>query len=353
MHDQQTIERIAAAIDGVRICHSMTLVRLVDGVNTYRVAIDDEVEEFTDTEEADALEQAYARIRTVIQQRQAEAIMAVIASLPPQGMEQVAWRCSRDQSYDGNGNWHYRDGPPNHSHLARNVQELFVRRSPASPAEPFRWVTVRVEDTCDGLLIHADDMKQFNLRGDVHYEGHFLPDGRYQIAVPDPAPKNDSVVTAEQERAILDIIRSAYDRGYNDARNATATPGDNAPGYRGREVERAHTDELVARFRRLLSQTASTPRQTKTEAIKPYEIVDSSFGQFVAPDLPQGRDMIVVAINQNGLKPVWLGLPHQLYLSDIEKLLTEHGGDHLTVIPYRNADKFNIPNTVLATTGGT
>ncbi|PWE54371.1 hypothetical protein DEM27_19850 [Metarhizobium album] len=46
------------------------------------------------------------------------------------------------------------------------------------------WVTVRVEDTGDGLIINADDAKEWRLASDQHYEGSFLPDGRYRIAIP-------------------------------------------------------------------------------------------------------------------------------------------------------------------------
>jgi len=61
--------------------------------------------------------------------------------------------------------------------------------APVTHVEPIGWATVRVEDTCDGLLINADDMKRFGLRDDVQYEGHFLPDGRYRIAIPSPTPE--------------------------------------------------------------------------------------------------------------------------------------------------------------------
>lgn len=45
-----------------------------------------------------------------------------------------------------------------------------------------KWVTVRVEDTCDGLLINAEDMKRFNLRDDVQYPGEMTSDGRFRIS---------------------------------------------------------------------------------------------------------------------------------------------------------------------------
>ena len=53
------------------------------------------------------------------------------------------------------------------------------------------------------------------------------------------------------ERGILDAIRSAYDLGYNDARNARAVPGDSAPGYKGRQVEGDHGGALVHQLNKL------------------------------------------------------------------------------------------------------
>lgn len=50
-------------------------------------------------------------------------------------------------------------------------------------AEEWGWITVRVEDTCDGLLINEDDAKEWGLASDVPYRGYFLPDGRYRICL--------------------------------------------------------------------------------------------------------------------------------------------------------------------------
>lgn len=47
------------------------------------------------------------------------------------------------------------------------------------------------------------------------------------------------------KRRVFDYIRGAYDLGYNDARNAKAVPGDNAPGYQGRDVEADHGGALL------------------------------------------------------------------------------------------------------------
>lgn len=81
-----------------------------------------------------------------------------------------------------------------------------------------------------------------------------------------------------------------------------------------------------------------------------FEIRDSHFGPYIAPSLPQGCDMIVVFANKFAHTPVWMGMPHQFYLREARRLIAEHGGDHLTIVPYRNADKIDIPQTALATT---
>src|SRR3546814_3794765 len=56
---------------------------------------------------------------------------APLAAIPSPLQQPVAWRCSRENSHDGNGKWHYHDGLPNPSHLARNVQSLY-----AAPPQP-------------------------------------------------------------------------------------------------------------------------------------------------------------------------------------------------------------------------
>tara|TARA_R110002012_G_scaffold315261_2_gene528925 strand:- start:11736 stop:12008 length:273 start_codon:yes stop_codon:yes gene_type:complete len=87
MADQQTIDRVAAAIESADVEYSMLLIRLVDGVNTYRLKIDGSVEEFTDNDEDDAVDQAYARIREVKRRKQAEAVIAALT--PPPASREV------------------------------------------------------------------------------------------------------------------------------------------------------------------------------------------------------------------------------------------------------------------------
>ncbi len=67
------------------------------------------------------------------------------------------------------------------------------------------------------------------------------------------------------KRRVFDYIRGSYDLGYNDARNARAVPGDNAPGYKGRDVEVDHGGALFNALRACI--TAPQPaRQPLTDA---------------------------------------------------------------------------------------
>lgn len=59
------------------------------------------------------------------------------------------------------------------------------------------------------------------------------------------------------EQFVKDAIRSAYDRGYNDARVPLNLPRDNAPGYRGREMSEEIATDALARLRRLPSPEAN------------------------------------------------------------------------------------------------
>jgi hypothetical protein len=82
MVDQATIDRVAAALEGADIGHSMSLTRLLDGVHTYTLKIRGEIETFIDNDEADAIDQAYARIREVKHRLQAEAVIAALNPAP-------------------------------------------------------------------------------------------------------------------------------------------------------------------------------------------------------------------------------------------------------------------------------
>jgi len=71
------------------------------------------------------------------------------------------------------------------------------------------------------------------------------------------APVQEPVALhAMAKRRIFDAIRSAYDLGYNDARNARTTPGDSAPGYKGRDVEADHGGALICALERYTTPPA-------------------------------------------------------------------------------------------------
>jgi hypothetical protein len=82
MVDQATIDRVAAALEGADIGHSMSLTRLLDGVHTYTLKIRGEIETFIDNDEADAIDQVYTRIREVKHRLQAEAVIAALNPTP-------------------------------------------------------------------------------------------------------------------------------------------------------------------------------------------------------------------------------------------------------------------------------
>lgn len=89
---------------------------------------------------------------------------AVIAALraQPQAREDaqpVAWRCSREWPSDGLGKWQYHDGPPNPSHLARNVQALFLHPTP--DPQPVGWLRAVDEEMVCAHLGVADAEDSF------------------------------------------------------------------------------------------------------------------------------------------------------------------------------------------------
>lgn len=66
------------------------------------------------------------------QDQEREEFLADLHTQPQasEDAQPVAWRCSREWTSDGLGKWQYHDGPPNPSHLARNVQALFLHPAP-------------------------------------------------------------------------------------------------------------------------------------------------------------------------------------------------------------------------------
>lgn len=78
--DEDTIDRVADAIEHADTNHSLWLVRLVDGVHTYSVVVGGKAREFTDDDDASASDQAYAFIRKVKRRIQAEAVISALIS---------------------------------------------------------------------------------------------------------------------------------------------------------------------------------------------------------------------------------------------------------------------------------
>lgn len=76
-------EIIADAIAQADVGFSMSLIRLVDGVHTYRLTYSDgEIQEFSDdeTDDFDAQDRLYAHVRARKRQRQADAVLAALAT---------------------------------------------------------------------------------------------------------------------------------------------------------------------------------------------------------------------------------------------------------------------------------
>lgn len=82
MLDEATISRIAAAIDAADVNYSLRLTRLVEGISTYTLTLDGATEEFVDNDEAEAIDQAHARLRNYKQRKQAEAVIAALEHQP-------------------------------------------------------------------------------------------------------------------------------------------------------------------------------------------------------------------------------------------------------------------------------
>lgn len=105
-----------------------------------------------------------------------------------------------------------------------------------------------------------------NESSDAHAEMlRVATDLRAMVEAETRAPEQAAEPSAQglgeySKRVILDAIRSAYDIGYNDARNARTVPGDLAPGYTGRQVEADHGGALIAALDRIAARPPDVAR---------------------------------------------------------------------------------------------
>lgn len=70
---------------------------------------------------------------------------------------------------------------------------------------------------------------------------------------------------------------------------------------------------------------------------------DKTFGEYLDFNMPFECDMVVICINKKyGHEPKYICLPHQIYKVKLKDLIIEHNAESITIIPYKNYDKFTI-----------
>lgn len=91
-------------------------------------------------------------------------------------------------------------------------------------------------------------------------------------------------------------------------------------------------------------------REAEREKKQPsFRVKDGGvFGVSVLIDMPPGCDTIVVFADKHQHIPVWIGLPHQLYVTTFAKLLHDNAAESLTIVPYRNASKVTATENDIA-----
>lgn len=113
-------------------------------------------------------------------------------------------------------------------------------------------------------------------------------------AAPQPAVQQGTDIGPLGQRTILDAIRSAYDLGYSDARNARTHPGDSAPGYKGRDVEKDHGGALIAKLNVLAARIHPAAPAAQGDALDHGVREELSIGKAInraARDLPEGWEI--------------------------------------------------------------
>ncbi|WLS01692.1 hypothetical protein [Shinella oryzae] len=57
-----------------------------------------------------------------------------------------------------------------------------------------KWVTVRIKETSDGLIIHPDDRREYGLEWDQLYKGYITDDGNFRVPLPQPDNEPKEIV---------------------------------------------------------------------------------------------------------------------------------------------------------------
>lgn len=98
----------------------------------------------------------------------------------------------------------------------------------------------RTEDELKAALSLLSHMREMFASGNEIPVSRIVMSREEFLSLTAPAGKGNAAqaLSHHAKRQIKDLVRSAYDRGYADARENQAMPGDGAPGYRGQEVER-------------------------------------------------------------------------------------------------------------------
>lgn len=92
-------------------------------------------------------------------------------------------------------------------------------------------------------------------------------------------------------------------------------------------------------------QTVKSKRQRAARKVEPLvRRCRTGFGMALIPKIPDDCDVVIVCVNNFGLHPKLLLLPHQLYERTARELFKEAGGPmpQLTVIPARSKDYVDV-----------
>lgn len=174
---------------------------------------------------------------------------------------------------------------------------------------------------------------------DGHITDGFLP-RNVRKAMPEGTDEAQIAAWPPLKKALWDVIVAAeLNRNFVNAWTLTEQLYVAALEANAKEIPPAVTGQMeIARD----VTPADLGVNAEPEPVDPrpaYTIQDSEFGAFIYPEMPADCDVIVVFADKHQHVPVWMGLPHQLYVKRAHELFEQHACSTLTVVPYRNADK--------------